>query len=226
MSEWKARALAVFISILLGSNFVSIKIIQDALPPPIAMAVRFMIASAVSLPMLCISINTITFKFLLYSTWVGAWLSLAHIGLSQGLQTSQPSTAAFICACTVVVPPILDEISARVFGNVHIVYTWTGRVIMIISIAMALGGVAMLTIYNMKSMSTGDLWLMLQPIGFGVAAHSTAALIEKFPNNSASIVPIQVCIFSLNCACDGDKSNLIFSVSIRCILLLNMGNVF
>ena len=134
---WTARGLLLLVAVLWGTNFASVKYLENLCfhppcshPPSEAALARFGVASLVSLPLLLNQRKDI----ILAGFECGIWITLGYFTQALALSTVPSGKCAFICSLTVVVVPIL---SAVFFGKPI-------KKVNIISAALALSGVGIL----------------------------------------------------------------------------------
>lgn len=156
-NAWLWKVVYLGVTILYSTNYAVFKEIIDAVPgvsPSSVSAARFMIAALVVLPW--------SFgywrnsKVLKMGAVLGLCSFLGYFGQAQGLVTSTADKASFICSMNVVWVSFLTMIKNKSFR----VQTW-------VSVGLAMGGAATLELSGSATPCLGDLWLFLQPIGFG-----------------------------------------------------------
>jgi len=151
------------VSSFYGSNFGCVKILDDALVPSIAAALRFILAALVFSPFV---LNVAKSKpaLILGGLEVGAYSAVGYWAQAISLQTSQASTAAFICSLAVIVVPLLDSIFEKSKSPSK------GSLFQsLLPAILAATGVASLEIGGSILPGVGDLWAFLQPLFFGFA---------------------------------------------------------
>lgn len=92
-----------------GTNFASVKILNDALEPSVAAAIRFSLAGLIFLPYL---LKVVKKKpdLVRGGLEVGAYNALGYWTQATSLISTSASTVAFICSLAVIVVPILCTI--------------------------------------------------------------------------------------------------------------------
>jgi drug/metabolite transporter (DMT)-like permease len=157
---WIARLVLIVVSAFYGTNFACVKILGDALNPGVAASLRFTLAALLFLPFL-IKVGKSNQPLILGGLEVGAYCAVGYWAQAISLQTSNASTAAFICSLAVLVVPIIDSLfdknkSFKKFFNT------------LIPAFMAASGVACLELGGATLPGIGDLWAFLQPLFFGI----------------------------------------------------------
>jgi drug/metabolite transporter (DMT)-like permease len=89
-----------------GTNFGSVKILEEAMPASMAAAVRFTMATVVLLPML----RGLKREVFLPAVEAGLYAAAGYYAQGVSLESggADASTAAFLCSLAVVVCPLLD----------------------------------------------------------------------------------------------------------------------
>lgn len=134
---WTARGLLLLVAILWGTNFASVKYLENLCfhppcshPPSEAALARFGVASLVSIPLLINQRKDV----ILAGFECGMWITLGYFSQAMALSTIPAGTCAFICSLTVVVVPL---ISAIFFGKEI-------KPVNMVSAGLALAGVGIL----------------------------------------------------------------------------------
>ncbi len=122
---------------------------------------------------------------------IGAWVAMGYLSQGIGLETSSSGHAAFLCSLSVIVCPILAAIEARLQPDVARPPA-PSAVALLTSAALALAGVALLELGGSATPGVGDLWLLLQPIGYGVGFHRTEVALRRFPDMAGPLTALQV----------------------------------
>ena len=181
---FKTRGVLLGVAMLYGTNFGSIKVMQEAIEPSTAALLRFTLALGALSPFLLSTPKAL---------WrpgidIGLWVSLGYIVQGVGLNNgSSASTAAFLCSLAVVVCPLLDLLDGAKISK----KTWTAA-------ALAVFGVGVLEIAGTEAPSQGDLWSLLQPIGFGMGFWKIEKVMEKFPGYGTQLTAIQLVVVWLS----------------------------
>ena len=166
-----ARVTMIGVAAMYGTNFASVKILEEAMPPSVAAALRFTIASIVLLPLF----RGASQKVVLPSIQIGLLTAGGYYaqGMSLASGGADASTSAFLCSLAVVVCPLLDLVQGtRKLGRSEAV-----------AIALAVAGTGVLELTGSVP-GTGDLWAMVQPLVFGTPFWKVEQLIHKFPTQA------------------------------------------
>jgi drug/metabolite transporter (DMT)-like permease len=154
------------ICFLWGTNFATIRQIFIEVPdldPSVYASWRFGIAALVFLPSF---VGRLTDIELVKNSFVcGLFVFMGYIGQAIGLANgSTPEKSAFIAALCVVWVPILQGMLNKDFSK----QKWG-------STFLAITGIGLLELVGSSPPNIGDLWSLLQPLGFG----SSYILIEN-----------------------------------------------
>eukprot|EP00802_Teleaulax_amphioxeia_P016658 Tamp_16782.p1 GENE.Tamp_16782~~Tamp_16782.p1 ORF type:complete len:392 (+),score=64.22 Tamp_16782:98-1177(+) len=176
----RTRAVLLLVAALYGTNFGSIKVMQEAIVPADAALLRFTIALLALSPYL----RTTPAALWRPGIGIGVWVALGYIVQGIGLNSgSDASTAAFLCSLAVVVCPLLEALDGtKVSAN-----TWRAA-------ALAVSGVGVLELGGGVQPSVGDLWSLLQPIGFGVGFYKISRVMKDFPGMGKQLTAIQLVV--------------------------------
>jgi len=175
----RTRATLLGVAALYGTNFGSIKIMQEALDPSTAALLRFSIALAALSPYL----RSTPKELVKPGLEIGLWVALGYVVQGVGLETCDASTAAFLCSLAVVVCPLLDFFA----GEEVKTRSW-------IAAALAVVGVGVLELGGGSAPSSGDLWALLQPIGFGMGFWKIERTMKQFPDKGAELTAVQLVV--------------------------------
>lgn len=216
---WAARGILLFVAVLWGTNFASVKYLETLCfhppcvhPPSEAALARFGLAALVSIPLLLNQRKDV----ILAGLECGLWVTMGYIAQALALSTISSGKCAFICSLTVVVVPLVDSIF---FGKPI-------KKISLVSAALALAGVGVLEglvdtnsllgiqpaladssemvastastaaatgflgFFQKMGIGKGDLLAILQPIGFGVSFIRIEHYVEKFKDVKNRVVTI------------------------------------
>jgi drug/metabolite transporter (DMT)-like permease len=176
----KTRTILLIVAALYGTNFGSIKVMQETLPPSTAALLRFTLALGALSPYLASTPRALWRPGLEIGLWVALGYVVQGIGLDSG---SSASTAAFLCSLAVVVCPLLDKLDGVKIAR----KTWGAA-------GLAVLGVAVLEITGGKPPSTGDLWSLLQPVGFGMGFWKIEKVMRDFPGKGKELTAIQLVV--------------------------------
>lgn len=183
LSFW--RFLILLVVILWATNFPVIKEIYLTLPfldASLYSAVRFTISGLIFVPVLFFSKwDKGKYEMMISSMTIGAVISVAYLGQGIGLTTSTADKGAFICMLQVVVVALVNGFREK---NLN-VQVW-------LTVVLAVAGTAFIELYGSSEMNIGDLWLMLQPMGFGTGYLLLEQVIRKYPENALEITAFKL----------------------------------
>ena len=160
---WTARISLLVVSALYGSNFGCVKILNHALDPSFAAAMRFSLAGLVFLPSLIKAKLSNKFQIpITAGLEIGLYSAIGYWAQAEALKTTSASTAAFICSLAVLVVPLLDLLLKPKKEN--------GRSTMdtMVPALLATCGVACLELGGTELPGVGDLLAFVQPLAFGL----------------------------------------------------------
>lgn len=106
---WLSRGILLLCAALYGTNFASVKMLDESLAPSLAAMFRFSLAGLVFAPSLFkngFKNKSITFG----GMEVGLYVFLGYLTQAIALETTPASIAAFICSLSVIVVPMLDMV--------------------------------------------------------------------------------------------------------------------
>eukprot|EP00979_Chaetoceros_neogracilis_P001046 scaffold191_cov273-Chaetoceros_neogracile.AAC.61 len=221
---WQARILLMIAAALYGTNFTFVKVLNDNVPVEFGTFLRFALAAVVTMPWLfqrnkssnepinaidssieqvsnSEAINAVDSSIELLSNGngvllggleVGIWNAIGYFSQAVGLETTPASTSAFICSLAVVVVPILDHLTGKkilrreVFGALF-----------------AVAGVAFLELDSLvaggaPSLSSGDLYSLVQPVAFGIGFWRMEHYMRKFPLDAMKMTATQLSTIALS----------------------------
>ena len=176
----KTRGVLLMVAALYGTNFGSIKVMQEQLVPSDAALIRFSFALLALSPFL----RTTPKEMWRPGIGIGIWVALGYIVQGVGLNNgSDASTAAFLCSLAVIVCPLLEKLDGKSVSS----NTWRAA-------AMAVAGVGVLEVGGGVQPSMGDLISLLQPIGFGVGFWKIEKVMKDFPGKGKELTAIQLVV--------------------------------
>lgn len=148
------------ICFLWGTNFATIRQIFNEVPyldPAVYASLRFGIAAVVFLPSYIGRLGDV--KLVRNSFLCGLFVFTGYIGQAIGLANgSTPEKSAFIASLCVVWVPILQSMISKDWSK----QKWGSTFLAII-------GIAFLELEGTSPPNVGDLWSLLQPLGFGTS---------------------------------------------------------
>ena len=200
------RALLLFSSVLYGSNFPLGRLMNDALPASASTSARFVLAFGALIPFLPKLSPALRTRALI----CGCFTALGYVGQSIALVDTPAATVSFLGCLTVVTCPVLSVLidkKALAFKDAPQVWVAAG---------LALVGVGALELGPLLTSSAaaetsgsyaGDVWSVLQAIGFGTSFFLTGLMMAKEPGQALPITAVQcgttAAIAATWATCDG-----------------------
>jgi len=184
------RALLLFSSVLYGTNFPLGRLMNDALPPSAATSARMLFAAVALSPFLLqLSPN-------LRKTAVlcGCFTALGYVTQSLALVDTPAATVAFLGAVTVIVCPALAVlVDGKKLGVTEAPQVWLAAL-------LALAGVGVLELgggEGLGSVGAGDIYSVLQAVGFGTSFFITERMMAREPDQALPITATQCGVAAL-----------------------------
>lgn len=106
---WIARAVIMTCAALYGTNFASVKLLDESLDPSMAALLRFTLAALIFLPQL-LAKGFRNSSVISGGREVGLFVWLGYVTQAISLESTPASIVAFICSLSVIVVPLLDAI--------------------------------------------------------------------------------------------------------------------
>lgn len=183
------RALLLFASALYGTNFPLGRIMNEGLPAAASTSARFVLAAGILSPFLLQLKPQLGTSALV----CGAFTSLGYISQSIALKDTSAATVSFLGALTVVVVPAMGAVL-----DGRKISTSTA-----ISAVLALAGVALLELGGGGGLAigAGDLWSVLQAVGFGASFYFTEKMMAREPTQALPITAVQCAVVAALSAC-------------------------
>lgn len=184
---WKG--LMLFICVIWATNFAVIKKIFEVLPdgvldPSLYVAIRFAIAAVVMLPGAIGSLRN--WGLVKNGILVGLCVFLGYIGQSMGILTSTANKTAFFCSMNVIWVALVTALMTRKFSA----RTW-------VSVLLTVSGAAFIELRGVVAPTVNDLWLLLQPIGFGSGYLVLEQNMKQFPDSAQAITSLKLLTVSI-----------------------------
>ncbi len=148
---------------------------------------------------------------------IGGWVALGYLSQGVGLETSSAGKAAFLCSLSVLVCPILAELDRRraaehaaaaggraaiaaaaaagdpeAAADAAVIAEPPPPVGLWPSVVLAILAVATLELGGASAPGVGDLWLLIQPVGFGFGFYRSEAALRALPDQAGPLTAIQV----------------------------------
>jgi len=178
------RALLLICSVLYGTNFPLGRLMNDSLPASAATSTRMMLASIALLPFL------FQLKPSLRGTAAlcGTFTALGYISQSIALVDTPAATVSFLGALVVIVCPALAVVvDNKKMGFADAPQTWIAAITCLIGVGvLELGGDG-----GLGDVGWGDLWSLLQAVGFGTSFFITERMMAKEPSQALPITAMQ-----------------------------------
>lgn len=149
--QLKADLSLLMVTMFWGSSYLFTKIGLESLQPFNLTALRFLIAFIVSSLFMWKKYLLIDFEILKYSTWLGVILFSVFLTMTYGVQYTTASNAGFLISLTMVFIPVLSFIFFRIKPPKKL----------IVSLTIALIGIALLTITEELTINFGDILCLL-----------------------------------------------------------------
>jgi drug/metabolite transporter (DMT)-like permease len=179
-SKWLARTMVFACAILYGSNYACTVILQQSLPPSIAAALRFLLASICFLPhVLSFRGN---YRAILGGVEIGLWSSVGYISQALSLQHTSASKTAFFSGLGVLFVPLLDFLFRRNKSQNN------SKDSHFMAPLLAFCGVAFLEWGGMEAPKIDDIFLAVTPMAFALAFWRVEQLSRRFPEDTPVIV--------------------------------------
>jgi len=180
-TEWIARAMLFAACALYGTNFGTVKYLQESIPTSALCSLRFLIATIGSLPLLLLGTESISQEAFIGGLELGFYLSIGFIGQGLGLEETAASKSAFIASLAVVFVPLFESIS----GKKTPIDTWLTAFLAVVGVAVLQGG-------DVTNLTLSDMETLLQPLMFGFAFWRMEDLMAKHPSSLAPITVAQL----------------------------------
>lgn len=185
------RGLLLFSSILYGTNFPLGRIMNEAMPPSAATSTRMLFAALALAPFILQLAPALRSTALL----CGCFTALGYVTQSLALVDTPAATVAFLGAVTVIVCPALAVIvDGKKLGLADAPQVW-------LAAALALAGVGVLELGGGAeagvTMAAGDVFSVLQAVGFGTSFFITERMMTKDPTQALPITATQCAVAAL-----------------------------
>lgn len=184
------RALLLVCSVLYGTNFPLGKLMNDALPASAATSTRMLLASIALSPFL------FQLKPNLRSTAAvcGIFTALGYISQSIALVDTPAATVSFLGALVVIVCPALAVlVDKKKMGFADAPQTWIAAITCLVGVGvLEFGGDR-----GLGDVGWGDVWSVLQAVGFGTSFFITERMMAKEPSQALPITAMQCSMSAL-----------------------------
>jgi drug/metabolite transporter (DMT)-like permease len=123
---------------------------------------------------------------LLSGLGLGLCVFIAYFGQSMGLQHSTANKSAFICSTNVIWVALVQSIRSKSFN----LQTW-------VCVGFAILGSAILELQGSSAPAIEDLWLLLQPIGFGTGYVLLEGVMKNYPEQAGAISGLKLLVIGM-----------------------------
>lgn len=176
---WITRVQVLLVAFLYGTNFGVVKLMGEEIPVSMAAALRFTLAVIALSPLLA----QVRKEVIPQGLEIGFWVTLGYIVQAVGLETVEASKMGFLCALIVVVCPVLEAVSGGKISKGQ----WY-------SVAVAVVGAGFLELGGTVRPAIGDLFGLVQPVGFGVALWKCEQVQREYPDQGGAITALQLVV--------------------------------
>ncbi|MFC3767516.1 DMT family transporter [Paenibacillus sp. GCM10012303] len=150
MKPLKAELLIVFVTVCWGASYLFMKMGLDSLGEFNLIALRFGIAFLLAAAIFGRRLLTVNMQTVRYAMLLGFLLFLVFTPIMFGLHTTTTSNAGFLVSLTVVFVPLISTV----------VFRKKIELSLILSVVVAITGIALLTVQPPFAMTSGDLLCM------------------------------------------------------------------
>lgn len=185
------RALLLGCSLLYGTNFPLGSIMNEALPASATTSGRMLLASLALSPFL-FQIKPELVKNAMIG---GSFCALGYLSQSVALLDVPAATVAFLGALVVIITPFVNVVLGKdvKMGWKDAPQTWLAAILCLVGVgALELGGEG-----GLGALGWGDVWAVLQAVGFGTAFFFTEGMMARNPGQALPITAVQVSMTAL-----------------------------
>lgn len=186
MSQLRADVLLLLATVGWGASYLLMKMGLDSVGEFTLIALRFGIAFLLAAAFFSKRLRQTNFQTIKYALLLGLLLFLVFVTVTFGLNTTTTTNAGFIVSLTVIFVPLFS-----IF-----IFKKKIELKLILSILIALTGIALLTIHPPFKMMAGDLLCIGTALSY--ALHITVAGIAA---KAKEVDPLNVGILQLGFAC-------------------------
>ena len=181
-----AAALLVLVTAVWGSTFVMIKDVVRTLPVPDFLALRFLIAAAVMVPVFWRPLRRLSRPLVWRGLALGAIYGLAQIFQTFGLSHTSAAVSGFVTGMYVVLTPVLG---ALLLGQRAPASTW-------FAVALSTAGLAVLALHGF-AVGTGELLVLISAALY--ALHIVALGLWSGAQDALGLATIQMVAIAVLC---------------------------
>uniref|UniRef100_A0A7S3PV94 EamA domain-containing protein n=1 Tax=Chaetoceros debilis TaxID=122233 RepID=A0A7S3PV94_9STRA len=180
------RALLLVCSVLYGTNFPLGRLMNDALPASGATSTRMLLATIALSPFLFQLKPSLRKP----AAVCGTFTALGYISQSIALVDTPAATVSFLGALVVIVCPALAVlVDKKKMGFSDAPQTWIAAITCLLGVGvLELGGGGGL---SGADIGAGDVWSVLQAVGFGTSFFVTERMMAKEPSQALPITAMQ-----------------------------------
>jgi len=185
------RGLVLLIALIYGTNFVSVKWINNVMPPSLAAAIRFFIAALALAPAVWMARQRKTVWADGFITGVAKALGYFFQAMALGL--SAANKVAFLCSLAVIFVPFTEHFLLRRHHEAakgQSSLSWGSAVVAVI-------GVGLLELGGKTGFSLGDCFGLLQALFFGFGYISNERAIRRNPHDALAVSGVQLGVIAL-----------------------------
>jgi len=175
VKHWIPRVLLVTTCALYGTNFGTVKYLEETMHTSTLYFLRFFVATLAVSPFLLLEHEGFQLSALVGGVEIGGYLFVAFAAQGLGLEESSASSSAFIASLSVICVPIFHFLSGGSLSAKTI-----------LSSVMACVGVFILVLAEF-TFSLSDAETLLQPVMFGLALWRLEGLLNKYPK---AVIPL------------------------------------
>ena len=180
------RALLLTCSVLYGTNFPLGRLMNDALPASGATSTRMLLATIALSPFLFQLKPSLRKP----AAVCGTFTALGYISQSIALVDTPAATVSFLGALVVIVCPALAVlVDKKKMGFADAPQTWIAAITCLLGVGvLELGGGGG---FSGADIGWGDVWSVLQAVGFGTSFFVTERMMAKEPSQALPITAMQ-----------------------------------
>ena len=182
MTQKKAEFLMVLATLGWGASYMFMKMGLESIDAYNLIALRFLLAFLVTVPILIIKKKRIDRITCLYSIVLGILLFLVFAFLLVALKTTQTSHAGFLVGLTVVFVPLIQILFAREKPSRQIVF----------SVSLSIVGIAFLTIKDHFTVEPGDFLCILTALTYAFHIFITNRASQKADTLNLGVLQLGV----------------------------------
>jgi len=178
------RALLLLCSVLYGTNFPLGRLMNESLPASASTSARMMLASIALSPFLFQLKPSLRAP----AAVCGTFTAIGYVSQSIALVDTPAATVSFLGALVVLVCPALAVlVDKKKLGFADAPQTWIAAITCLVGVGvLELGGDG-----GLGDIGWGDVWSVLQAVGFGTSFFITERMMAKEPSQALPITAMQ-----------------------------------